>query len=187
MHRFVGRARPESHDARRRARNPIVSGTVVMDFLLKIEQSGVSQWIRSSESIVGYTGILLLHTIGMGIVVGVSACIDLRILGFAPALRLTGLAKFFPTLWFGFWLNAISGLILLAIDLTKKLGNPDFYVKMVFIAIAVVTVRMLKTEAFGAAAVDEGPASGKARVLAATSLICWLGAIVSGRLLAYLG
>lgn len=158
-----------------------------MDFLLKIEQSGVSQWIRSSESIVGYTGILLLHTIGMGIVVGISACIDLRILGFAPALRLNGLARFFPTLWFGFWLNALSGLILLAIDLTKKLGNPDFYVKMVFIAVAVVTVRMLKTHAFGGTAVEDGPASGKARVLAATSLICWLGAIVSGRLLAYLG
>lgn len=158
-----------------------------MECLLKIEQSGVSQWIRGSESIVGYTGILLLHTLGLGIVVGVSACIDLRILGFAPALRLTGLEKFFPTLWCGFGINAISGAILLAIDLTKKLGNPDFYVKMAFIVAAVVSVRMLKTAAFGSAAVEEGPASGKARILAATSLICWLGAIVSGRLLAYIG
>ena len=129
-----------------------------MDFLLRVEQSGFSQWVRSSESIVGYTGVLLLHTIGMGIVVGISACIGLRILGFAPALRLTGLEKFFPVLWFGFWLNALSGLILLAIDLTKKLGNPDFYVKMAFIAVAVATVRMLKTAAFGQAAVDEEPA-----------------------------
>ena len=95
--------------------------------------------------------------------------------------------KFFPVLWFGFWLNALSGLILLAIDLTKKLGNPDFYIKMAFIAVAVATVRMLRTAAFGRAAVDEAPLSRRARVLASTSLICWLGAIVAGRLLAYLG
>jgi hypothetical protein len=158
-----------------------------MNVLLKVEQSGFSQWIRASESIVGYTGILLLHKIGIGVVVGISACIGFRILGFAPALRLTGLEKFFPTLWFGFWLNAASGVILLAIDLTKKLGNPDFYVKMAFITAAVVTVRMLKTDAFGHAAVDTEPPSARAKFLALTSLICWLGAIVSGRLLAYLG
>ena len=158
-----------------------------MDFLLKIEQSGFSQWIRSSESLVGYTGILLLHTIGMGVVVGIGACIDLRILGFAPALRLTGLEKFFPTLWFGFWLNAISGTILLAIDLAKKLGNADFYVKMAFIAVAVVTLRMLRTDVFGDPSMDDRPPSSKARILAVTSLVCWLGAIVSGRLLAYVG
>jgi hypothetical protein len=60
----------------------------MMDFLLKIEQSGFSQWVRGSDSLFAFAGILLLHTIGMGFVVGVNATIDLRILGFAPALRL---------------------------------------------------------------------------------------------------
>jgi hypothetical protein len=58
---------------------------------------------------------------------------------------------------------------------------------MAFITAAVVTVRMLKTDAFGHAAVDTEPPSARAKFLALTSLICWLGAIVSGRLLAYLG
>ena len=157
----------------------------MMEFLRGIEQSGVSQWIRGTESVFGYTGILLLHTIGLGVVVGISACIDLRILGFAPALRLAGMEKFLPTLWLGFWLNAITGLILLAIDLTKKLGSPDFYIKMACIALAVVTLRMLKAQVFGDPSTDERPPSSKARILALTSLASWLGAIVSGRLLAY--
>ena len=158
-----------------------------MELLAQLERSGFSQWVRGSESIFGYPGILLLHTIGMGMVAGISACIDLRILGFAPALRLTGMERFFPTLWTGFWLSAASGAILLAIDLTKKLSSTDFYVKMIFVALAVVTVQMLRRDVFRDPAMDDKPPSGKARVLAITSLVCWLGAIVSGRLLAYLG
>ena len=158
----------------------------MMDLLAQLERSGFSQWIRSSESIFGYPGILLLHTIGMGVVVGISACIGLRVLGFALALRLTGMEKFFPTLWFGFWLNAITGVVLLAIDVTKKLGQMDFYIKMILIALAVVAVQMMRRDVFRDPAMADKPPSGKARALALTSLVCWLGAIVSGRLLAYL-
>ena len=51
------------------------------EFLLHIEQSGFSQWVRESDSLFAYSGVLLMHTIGMGFVVGINACIDLRILG----------------------------------------------------------------------------------------------------------
>ena len=113
--------------------------------------------------------------------------IDLRILGFAPALRLSAMEKFFPVLWFGFWVNAITGTILLAVDATNKLANPDFYVKMIFIALALVNLRMLRTHVFRDALIDRGPTSRKARILAILSLIFWLGAITAGRLLAYVG
>jgi len=53
------------------------------------------------------------------------------------------------------------------------------------IALAVVTLRMLKVEVFGKPSADERPPSSRARILALTSLAGWLGAIVSGRLLAY--
>src|SRR5215470_20208881 len=108
----------------------------MMDLLLHIENSGFCQWVRESDSIFAFSGILLLHTIGMGFVVGINACIDLRILGFAPAVRLSPMEKFFPVLWFGFWVNAITGTMLLAADAANKMTNADFYIKMVFIALA---------------------------------------------------
>jgi hypothetical protein len=160
---------------------------VMMDFLLKIEQTGFCQWVRESDSLFAYSGILLLHTIGMGVVVGINACVDLRILGFAPALRLAAMEKFSPALWFGFWVNAATGTILLAIHATSKLTNPDFYVKMLFIALALVNLQMIKVNVFQDPLVDKAPLSGKAKLLAVTSLLFWLGAIVSGRLLAYVG
>jgi hypothetical protein len=159
----------------------------MMDFLLKIQESGFCQWVRQSDSIFSYSGILLLHTVGMGIVVGINACIDLRILGFAPALRLAGMERFFPVLWFGFWLNAITGTMLLAIDITDKLENVDFYVKMALIALAIVSLRMIQTAVFRDPLLDKAPPSNKAKLLAVLSLVFWIGAIISGRLLAYVG
>src|SRR2546426_311299 len=157
------------------------------EFLLHIEQSGFCQWVRESDSLFAYSGVLLLHTIGMGFVVGISACMDLRILGFAPAVRLAGMEKFSPVLWLGFWVNTITGIILLAIHATSKLANPDFYIKMVFIALAIITLRMIKTDVFLNPLIDKVPPSAKARMLAVLSLIFWIGAITSGRLLAYVG
>jgi hypothetical protein len=158
-----------------------------MDFLLKIQQSGFCQWVRQSDSLFAFSGILLMHTIGMGFVVGVNACIDLRILGYAPALRISTFEKFLPVLWLGFWVNAITGVILFASDAVHKSANVDFWVKMVFIALAVINLRMMKKDVFGDPAIDKGPASRRARMLAVTSLIFWLGAITAGRLLAYIG
>jgi hypothetical protein len=58
---------------------------------------------------------------------------------------------------------------------------------MAFIALALINLRMLRTHVFRDALIDRGPTSRKARILAILSLIFWLGAITSGRLLAYVG
>ena len=49
---------------------------------------------------------------------------------------------------------------------------------MIFIAVAVVTVQMLRRDVFRDPAMDDKPPSSRAKVLALTSLVCWLGAIV---------
>ena len=158
-----------------------------MNVLQAIQDASFSQWVRGSESLFAFAGILLVHTIGMGFVVGVNATIDFRILGFAPAVRLSALERFFPVLWLGFWLNAITGTILLAADAVNKLTNPDFYVKMVFIVLAVVNLKMIRSGVFRDPLIDKAPPSMRAKILAVTSLIFWLGAITAGRLLAYVG
>src|SRR5262245_29729570 len=117
-----------------------------MDFLVRIQESGFCQWVREADSLFAFPGILLLHTIGMGLVVGINAMFDMRILGFAPSVRLQAFSRFCPVMWIGFWINAITGTILLAVNATKLTANPDFYVKLAFIALAVINVFMLKRE-----------------------------------------
>ena len=155
-----------------------------MDFLLRIEESGFCQWVRESDSLFAFPGILLLHTIGMGLVVGINTTFDLRILGFAPAVRLQAIRKFFPVMWIGFWTNAITGSILLAVNATKMTHNPDFWVKLAFIALAVINVLVLNRRVLAS---DEALPTAKVKILAVTSMLFWLGAIISGRLLAYVG
>jgi len=158
----------------------------MMAFLQQIESSGFSQWVRQSGSLWAFPGILLAHTYGMAIMVGVIAGIDLKILGLVPALPLAPLRKFFPLVWLAFWLNAITGTMLLVAD-TAKLSNPDFGVKMAFIVLAVITQRMIQTRVFGDPEIDRKPFPSSAKMLAVMSLVCWLGAITAGRLLAYVG
>ena len=158
-----------------------------MSLLTSLEQSGFSVWVRESRSLLAFPGILLLHTYGMALLVGVVFAIDLRILGFAPALPLTAIGRFLPILWVAFWVNAVTGTMLLVADATNKTTNPDFIIKMVLIVLAVVTQRMIERRIMRAPAVDTTPFSSSARLLAVASLVCWIGAITAGRLLAYVG
>jgi hypothetical protein len=159
----------------------------MMDFLRLIEESSFSQWVIGSSSILAYPSILLLHTLGMGIVVGISAGIDLRILGLAPKLPLAPMEKFLPVFWVGFWVNTATGLILLAADATTKATNLDFYAKMVFIIVAITMQRKLGKRLFGNPSIDTTTYSTEMKILATVAMICWIGAITAGRLLGYLG
>ena len=159
----------------------------MMEFLASLEGSALAAWIRESSSIWAYPTILFLHTMGMATVVGVNAGIDLRILGFAPEVPLAPMIRLFPIMWAAFAINALSGTALLVADATAKLTNPVFYVKMVFITLAVINLRRVKTRVVLDPRIDESPISKNAKVLAVTSLIYWLGAMTAGRLLAYLG
>jgi SNF family Na+-dependent transporter len=158
-----------------------------MSFLQLVEGSGFSQWVKQSGSLWAFPGILLMHTYGMAVLVGVIAGIDLRILGLMPALPVAPLRKFLPLVWVAFWVNAVTGTMLLAADATSKMRNLDFGIKMAFIVLAVITQRLIQKRVFGDPGVDARPFSSNAKMLAVMSLVFWLGAITAGRLLAYVG
>jgi hypothetical protein len=154
-------------------------------FFVWLEATGLSTWIRESTSVWAFPAILSVHTVGMGLVAGLNAAVALRILGVAPAVPLLEMRRFFPVMWLGFWANAWSGVLLLIAYPTKALTNPVFYVKLSFIALALVGVRAIVRDGFGDPSLDLRPATRKCRLLAAGSLVCWTGAITAGRLLAY--
>ena len=156
-----------------------------MSVLLWLSNTPLAVWARESDSVWGYPTVLFLHTLGLGILVGLTTAVDFRVLGFGDRLPLAPMEKFFRFIWLGFWINAASGIGLLIITPTK-LVNPAFFVKMTLIAAGVVDMWFLKRRAFGDAQQTES-VSASAKVLAASSLLIWAGAITAGRLMAYVG
>jgi hypothetical protein len=158
--------------------------------LLWLSNTAPAIWARESDSIWAYPTILFLHTFGLGVLVGFTAVIDFRVLGFSPGLPLAPLRRFFRYIWIGFWINAASGTVLL-IMAPSKLANPAFIVKMTCITVGVVNMLWLKREVFGGDA-DSGVSgrvgvSAVGKALAVSSLVLWTIAITAGRLMAYVG
>jgi hypothetical protein len=156
-----------------------------MELLAAIEGSALGVWVRESVSLWAYPGLIAFHAIGLAFVVGLAVAIDLRLLGAAPELPLAPLERLFPVMWVGFWVNALSGVALTVAYATKMLTNPVFLVKLAFIVLAVVNLRLIKVRVLGPARTGIEPAIGRGRTLAWTSLVLWAGAILTGRLIAY--
>lgn len=156
-----------------------------MNFLDTIENLGLSTWVRESPSKLAYPTVLLLHVIGMGVVAGLSAITSLRLLGISPKTPIQPLERLYPVIWWGFWVNAITGTALLMASATKRGVDPVFYIKMVFIFAGVYLLTRTRKQVFHNLGPDGSPPAS-AKSLAWWSLICWLGAITAGRLLAYL-
>jgi hypothetical protein len=143
----------------------------------QLEQSGLATWIRESGVLYGYPLILFLHTLGLSTLVGLSVAIDFRLLGVGAGIPLESLENTFAFMWAGFALNAATGSLLFIADATKHASNPAFYLKLLFVALAVITLVLIRRRVFR----DHG--TGK--FLAAASLICWFVAMSSARLMAY--
>ena len=121
----------------------------------------------------------------MGFAVGICLALDLRVLGVAPGVRIAEMRRFIPIVWVAFWLNAISGVLLLIGYPTKALTNPVFYLKLLLIAVGLVLFGRIGRRVFDDAAGDHRAESPALRRLAIVSMVCWVGAITAGRFLAY--
>ena len=150
-----------------------------------IENLGLSTWVRESPSKLAYPTILWLHVMGMGVVAGISGLISLRLLGVSPKIAVPPLERLYPLMWCGFWVNAVTGTALLMASAATRLLDPTFYIKMVFIFSGVAVLQRTRNKVFRSLGPD-GALPESAKPLAWAGLICWLGALTAGRLLAYI-
>jgi hypothetical protein len=144
-----------------------------------LESTAFSIWIVESPSLFAFPAILAAHTIGLAFLAGLNTALDLRLLGVA-GIRPAVIVRLVPLMWFGFWLNVVTGIALLLAYPTKALTNPVFYLKLTLIAVAVLILRTTLRRVRASDSI-----SRNTRMLAALSLILWAATITAGRLLAY--
>lgn len=149
-------------------------------FFRWLESTAVSVWINESPSLFAFPGILAAHTIGLGLLAGLNSALDLRLLGIARSIPPATLMRLLPVMWFGLWVNVLTGIALLIAYPTKALTNPLFYVKLGLIAVALVLLRTIVRRIH-----PTQPIPRMTKMLAVASLLAWAATIAAGRFLAY--
>ena len=148
--------------------------------LTALQNSAFSMWVLGSDSIWSFPTILTLHTIGLAVLVGAAIVIDLRVIGVGRAVPLETIGRLYRFVWAGFVVNLASGIVLFVVRAADHAVQPMFYLKLAFVAAGVGFSVAIERRAFRAPLIPPS-----ARLMAALSLVCWLGAITAGRLMAY--
>ena len=156
-------------------------------FFQWLENLGFSTWVRESDSLLAFPTFLFMHTLGMSLVAGGAAIIDFALLGMWPKTPIRPLVKLYPVMMWSFVVNAITGVSLFMADAGTRGINPDFYIKMVLVFTGFWLLIRMRKQVFEDPNLDTAPVPGRYKMLAWASLVCWFGAIVAGRLIAYVG
>jgi hypothetical protein len=156
-------------------------------FFMWLENLGFSAWVRESDSLLAFPTFLFMHTLGMSLVAGGATMINFALLGMWPRTPIRPLVRLYPVMFWGFAINAFTGVSLFMADASTRGVNPDFYIKLVLVAIGFWLLFVIRRRVFGDPNLDNGPVPRSAKMLAWASLACWFGAIVAGRLIAYVG
>jgi hypothetical protein len=149
------------------------------ELLTRLAATPLAEWMRLSRW--GYAAVNALHVLGIGLMFGAIAALDLRLMGWRRDLPLSALARLLQPVAIGGLLLAIAmgGLLFLA-DPTGYAGMPLFQLKLGLIGLAIANALLLNL----------GPGLAKAtarrlRLSGALSLGLWLSALVAGRFLAF--
>ena len=160
-----------------------------------VNPESIFEWMENSavgscvmQTPAGFYIMLGFHAVGLSMIVGAMMVVDLRIFGFARGISAEALPKFVRIGWWGFWINATSGVALFVGEAGKMFYDTTFRWKLFLILLGMINTyvfnrSVLKPAAAGNPALLDG-ASAKAQ--AGLSFCLWLAVIITGRMIAYL-
>jgi hypothetical protein len=151
-----------------------------------LEGTKVSMWV--GESLWGYPIMLGLHAVGLAIVVGIFVMRDLRLIGFFEGISYESLDSLRKLAWTGFVINATSGCFLFTSQATTFASSTPFLLKISMIFLAAICAAVIQNKMRDEAPQwdSSGAVTGSVRAIAMVSIALWTGAIIAGRLTAYL-
>ncbi|NKN37322.1 hypothetical protein HFC70_13250 [Agrobacterium sp. a22-2] len=142
--------------------------------------------VRMIVTIPGlYPAISALHILGIALLVGSIAIVDLRLLGVLSAKLDEALSDLMRMALVGFAVAASTGLLLVSVQIDHYASNPAFLTKMAILLVAGTNAVLLRAAA-GAADIRRVLDTSRGRIAAALSLAVWVSAIFSGRWIAFI-
>jgi hypothetical protein len=151
-----------------------------------LEASLVARVLRSGPWL--YPLVNLAHPLGIALLVGAIAALDLRLVGLWPEVPTAALARAtVPVAGAGLALALLTGPALLAVRATEYVENPFLWAKFAAVAVGLANLGALHASAAWRSG-DEARGGARRRRFAlagAVSLAAWVAAVSAGRMIAY--
>jgi hypothetical protein len=163
-------------------------GLMDISVILKwLEATAIAGKIRGSLYL--FPLIESTHVFGLALVFGTIAIIDLRLLGIASTeRRVTRMwSDILKWTWAAFALTALTGALMFITNATVYYHNFYFRTKMLLLALTGVNMLVFDLTARRTLPVwDKEPAAPRTgRIVAALSLVMWIGIIFMGRIIGF--
>ena len=151
-----------------------------MEFLAAIGQSAFAQALKTSFYV--YPLVNAAHILGLGFLLAGVTLIDLRVLGVVPAHAAPSFAFLRRSVFAAFMLTVVAGMSLFSVRPLDYAENTAFRLKLILIGLAVLNFAAFMWLDRRA---DSERSSLPMRLLAASSLVLWLGVLLCGRFIAF--
>jgi hypothetical protein len=161
-----------------------VSVTSILEWL---QATGVAVQIR--DSLYAFPLLESVHVIGLALVFGTIAILDLRLLGVASTNRAVSriLADVLTWTWLAFAVTAATGGLMFITNAVVYFNNTFFRAKMILLVLAGLNMPVFELTARKTMAQwdSDRAAPPIGRAIATISLVIWVGVIVTGRVIGF--
>ncbi|HEY5754314.1 MAG TPA: DUF6644 family protein [Steroidobacter sp.] len=161
--------------------NVLTPAPTVLDWM---EQSALGVWVATSP--YGYYVMLGFHSVGLAMLVGSMMVVDLRLLGRLQGIDLKVLERLSKFAWYGFVMNALSGVAVFFSEANKMFFSDAFRWKILLVFTGIIALAVMQRTVLRPMAASGGAITTNAKVQAAFSLAVWAAVITVGRMIAYL-
>lgn len=156
-----------------------------MNVLVDLQESAFSDWL--ALSMLGFPTLIALHSVGMAVVVGLSLIVTLRLYGLLEGVDCGLLPRLLTVAIWGFTLNFLTGILLFITRGSEYIVSLIFLTKMLLVIVSAALLFVLRQHLKLAGTASNAVTGDQfSRVMSLVATATWFGAVVAGRLIAYL-
>jgi hypothetical protein len=151
-----------------------------------LKSTAVSEWVVTTPWV--WPAAETLHFLGLALLIGIIAPLDVRLLGFLQSIPVSALRALVPWAVVGFVVNLATGLLFFVAAPDQYMRNLSWWFKVLFLIVAGVNMLMFETthrSRLDAMGTGDTPSSFK--IIGGVSLASWLMVIYWGRMLPFIG
>lgn len=157
---------------------------LIENWVLMLEATAISASLRTS--IWAYPIVNTLHIVGLGLLLGATTVLDLRLLGWRRQVPVSSLSQaLLPVAATGLFVAVVAGGLLFIARPLDYAFNGLFQVKLGLLALALVNIGWCVRSPGWQLARSDGLIETSVKVNAACSLALWLAIIFAGRMIGY--